>query len=403
MSSSERRYDTARYDAQRVRDAQRAREAGRRLQTAPSEPSRPRSSSRRRQRRRSGGIYVLRFVLWVAFVAAASLALSGVGWLMANDFCAFNKAPLTATVEVTKDDDLASVAVKLKEAGLIEHKWFFKLFGRVAHAESKIGIGSYELNSQMDYNALINHMKNNNAALNSSTVKVTIYEGYNVRQIIALLAKYGVGTEEALTEVAKNYDFSYSFLKDAEKGSLTRLEGYLFPDTYEFFVGGDPVAAFDKLLQNFDSKMMADDMVEMVENSGRPLREILTIASLIEKETDGTDRANIASVIYNRLNNRGETYYLLQIDASQIYGLGDRYTGTLTQADLDIDTPYNTHIHEGLPPTPIANPGMASIEAALDPAQTNYYFYALGKDKVHHFFKTYSEFKNFVNGSNYAG
>ena len=389
--SYEESNQTARWDASRVREAER-REYQRRNSQQPQ---------RRRRRRRGSGF--LRFLIWLICVVAISVILAGFGWTLANDFCSFDKEPVETTVEVTKDDDLASVAVKLKEAGLIEHKWFFKLFGRVAHAESKIGIGSYELNSQMDYNALINHMKNNNAALNSSTVKVTIYEGYNVRQIIALLAKYGVGTEEALTEVAKNYDFSYSFLKDAEKGSLTRLEGYLFPDTYEFFVGGDPVAAFDKLLQNFDSKMMADDMVEMVENSGRPLREILTIASLIEKETDGTDRANIASVIYNRLNNRGETYYLLQIDASQIYGLGDRYTGTLTQADLDIDTPYNTHIHEGLPPTPIANPGMASIEAALDPAQTNYYFYALGKDKVHHFFKTYSEFKNFVNGSNYAG
>ena len=140
-----------------------------------------------------------------------------------------------------------------------------------------------------------------------------------------------------------------------------------------------------------------------MDESGRPLSEIITIASLIEKETDGSDRANIASVIYNRLNNVGETYHLLQIDASQIYGLGDRYTGRLTQSDLDIDTPYNLHIHEGLPPTPIANPGLASIRAALEPAQTGYYFYALGKDGVHHYFATYREFLDFVNSSNYGG
>ena len=403
MSSSERRYDTARYDAQRVRDAQRAREAGRRLQTAPSEPSRPRSSSRRRQRRRSGWIYVLRFVLWVAFVAAASLALSGVGWLMANDFCAFNKAPLTATVEVTKDDDLETVTEKLKEEGLIEYPWLFKLFGKVAHAESKIGIGTYELNTEMDYSALINGMRNNNAALNSSTVRVVIPEGYTVKQIIALLAKYGVSTESELTEAAENYDFEYSFLKGSSKGDIVRLEGYLFPDTYEFYVNGNPATALAKMLDNFGNKIDDAELAEKIEASPYSLSQLITIASLIEKETDGSDRENIASVIYNRLNNVGETYHLLQIDASQIYGLGSRYSGKLTREDLNIDTPYNTHIHEGLPPTPIANPGLASIRAALEPAETGYYYYALGKDGKHHFFTNYDKFLEFVSGSQYAG
>ena len=222
-----------------------------------------------------------------------------------------------------------------------------------------------------------------------------------MRQTIALMAEYGVNTEEELTEAAKNYDFSYSFITGA-KGDITRLEGYLFPDTYEFYVGGDPATALGRMLSNFNNKMN-DDLMEKVDASEYSLGQIITIASLIEKETDGHDRANIASVIYNRLSNSGETAYLLQIDASQIYGLGDRYTGKLTRADLEIDTPYNTHIHQGLPPTPIANPGLASIQAALEPAETGFYFYALGTDGVHHYFATYNEFLNFVNSSSYAG
>ncbi len=381
--SDERQFETARYDTQRVREAQR--DARRQLTPA------QREALRRKGRRRRG---FLHFVLWVIFVIVASLVLSAVGWLLANDFAALNKEPLSVTIQVTKDDDLASVADKLKDEGLIEYKWFFKLFGKVAHAESKIGIGEHELNTEMDYNALINGMRSSSGSLNSTTVRVAIPEGYNVRQIITLLAKYGVNTEEELTEAAMNYDFGYDFL-GADKGDITRLEGYLFPDTYEFYVGGKASVALSRMLSNFNAKMTSE-LMDKVEASGYSLREILTIASLIEKESDGTDRAEIASVIYNRLNHVGETNHLLQIDAAQIYGLGSSYTPPLTTAQLEIDTPYNTYLHGGLPPTPIANPGLASIEAALEPAQTDYYFYALGKDGLHHFSKTLAEHNAFL-------
>ncbi len=392
--SDERQFDTARYDTRRVRQegAHRPASGGRRQPTREQ-----RERLRRRGRRRRG---FLRFGAWLVFVVLISLAISGVGWLLANDFAAFNKEPLTATVTVTKDDNIDTVADKLKDEGLIEYKWFFKLFGKVAHAEGKIGIGEHELNTQMDYNALINGMRSSSGALNSETVRIVIPEGYTVRQIIALLAKYGVSTEEALLDAAANYDFTHGFII-GDKGDVTRLEGFLFPDTYEFYVNGNPATALGRMLNNFSNKM-DDGLMDQVNASGYSLSQIITIASLIEKETDGQDRANIASVIYNRLRSVGETYHLLQIDASQIYGLGDRYSGKLTQAELEIDTPYNTHKHEGLPPTPIANPGLASIRAALEPAQTGYYFYALGKDGVHHFFDTYAKFLNFVNSDQYA-
>ena len=398
--SDEKRFETARYDAQRVREGERraappAQQGGARRQLTPAQKEALRRKGRRRR-------FFLRSIVWVVFVVAASLALSGVGWLLANDFAALNKNPLTATVQVTKDDDLKSIAGKLKDEGLIEYKWFFKLFGRMRHAEDKIGIGTYELNTEMDYNALINGMSNRNAALSASTVRVAIPEGYTVKQIISLLAQYGVNTEEELTEAAANYDFTYSFLDGKGKGGAARLEGYLFPDTYEFYVGGNAATAIGKMLSNFDGKL-TPELKEQLDASEYSLDEILIIASLIEKETDGHDRANISSVIRNRLHNAGETNYLLQIDAAQIYGLGDRYAPPLTRAQLEIDTPYNTHIHQGLPPAPIANPGMAAIEAALEPADTGYYFYALGKDGAHHFFSTYDKFLAFVSSDQYAG
>ncbi len=365
--SYEDNYDqTARWDAESVREAEQ------RTQHRSTRSSAERQKLKKKGQRR-------RFTLWLAFVLITSAILAGVGWLLANDMCSFNKAPVETTIEITRDDNLNTIATKLHDEGLIKYKWFFKAFGRLRHAESRIGIGTYAVDSDMDYDALINRMSNKNASLTANTVKISIPEGYNVRQIIALMDKYGVNTAEKLTDAAMNSDFNYSFIDNNKKGDLTRLEGYLFPDTYEFFVDEDPTHALSRLLDNFNTKM-SDELMQKVEASGYSLNQILTIASLIEKETDGTDRENIASVIYNRLNNIGETYHKLQIDASLIYGLGDNYTGTLTSSDLNYNTPYNLSMYEGLPPTPIANPGLASIQAALEPAQTNYYFYALGKD-----------------------
>ena len=383
--SNEEKFNTARWDSETVREYEH--------------PRRQASESTRRRRKKQGERR--RFLLWLLFVVVVSAILAGVGWLLANDMCSFNKDPLTATVEVTKDDNLNSISKKLKEEGLIEYRWFFKLFCGIRHAGDKIGIGKYELTSDMDYNALINAMRNSNAALNADTVRVSIPEGYNVRQIIALLAKYGVNTEESLLQAAETAQFDYAFINNDSR-SITRLEGYLFPDTYEFFVGEDPVHALSRLLSNFSTRL-DDELTAQIEASPYSMAQILTIASLIEKETDGTDRENVASVIYNRLNNVGETYHMLQIDASLIYGLGDKYTGKLTESDLEFDSPYNLSKYEGLPPTPIGNPGLASIRAAVEPASTGYYFYALGKDGVHHFFKTYREHVNFVNSAQYAG
>ena len=389
-----RRDDTASWDAQEVRQAQGAR---REAASAHHSKSRPR-------RRRQNPLAVL--VGYLIFVLLASAILAGVGWMLGSDFCAFNRGALRETsVEVTAEDSVSTVADKLQDAGLIKYKWFFKLYAGISHADKKIGIGTYELNTDMDYNALIQGMSNRNATINADTVTVTIPEGYSVRQIVSLLAKYGVNSEDALLSAAERGSFDYSFL-DSGKSGIAKLEGYLFPDTYEFFVNEDPSHAICRLLDNF-SQRMDDELMTQVEESGYSLEEILIIASLIEKETDGKDRTNIASVIYNRLNNVGETYHKLEIDAAVIYGLGyangENYAGPLTQADLNKDTPYNLRMHEGLPPTPICNPGLASIRAALEPADTNYYFYALGKDGVHHFFKTYREHVDFVNSSQYGG
>ena len=392
--------DTASWDSEQVRRSQSSSPA-RRSQSGSSgrrtQDSQPPAHRRRRKKRHFN---VLTYIL---FVLVTSAILAGVGWLLINDLCAFNKEDITATIEVTADDTIGTIADKLHDAGLIEYKWFFRLFATVADAKDKIGTGTYELNTEMDYRALIVGMHNSSGNLNSDTVRVTIPEGYTVSQIIKLLAENGVNTEENLLEAAKTATFDYDYI-DNNSEDISRLEGYLFPDTYDFYLNEKASSALNRLIKNFNSKL-DEDLLAQAEARGYDLQDIITIASLIEKETDGTDQANIASVIYNRLEgpgDKGGTYGMLQIDASLLYALPD-HTGPITNEDKQVDSPYNLYKYAGLPPTPIANPGLASIEAALEPADTNYYYYALGKDGKHHFSSTLEEHNAFLNSGDYAG
>ena len=378
--------DTASWDAGEVRRAQGER---------PAQPV------RRRKKRRVNPI--LRFFAYILFVAIASGILASVGWLLMSDLCAFNRGTVVkATVEVTAEDSVSTIAEKLQDAGLIKYKWFFRLFAGFSHAQEKIGIGTYELNTDMDYRALITGMRNTSGNMTAETVRVTIPEGYTVAQTIALLAKNKVNTEEALLEAAKTADFEFDYI-DNDSEDISRLEGFLFPDTYEFYVNEKPANALKRLISNFDRKMDEDRMAA-VESSGHSLKEIITIASLIEKETDGTDQRKIASVIYNRLADDGShgTYRMLNIDAALLYALPE-HSGSLTSEDKQVDSHYNLYKYAGLPPTPIANPGIAAIDAALYPESSDYYYYALGKDGLHHYSKTFQEHNNFLNSGNYGG
>lgn len=403
--NSEDRYHTTSWDGRQVQRQAASGDAGKgQSRPAPSK----KSGGKKKPKRRMNPF--LAVILWVVIVVASSAILAGVGWMLANDLCALNKPDLTVQFEVleewgaTREEkqedgtvetvtyyDMGKVADKLKEEGLIEYKWFFRLFAWVYHADEKISQGTYELDTDMDYMALIRGMRAKGGS--AVTVKVAIPEGYTVSQTISLLAENGVASEEALTDAAANYEFQdYPFLDEEKLGSITRLEGYLFPDTYEFYVGANPVIALDSMLSNFNRKVYANgDLTELFDAAaerGYDLDDIIIIASLIEKETDGSDRDKIASVIYNRLENAGETAYLLQIDAALVYAAGRE----ITQADYTgLDSPYNLYQHTGLPPTAIANPGIASITAALQPADTNYYFYVLGADGKHVFSETLAQ------------
>ena len=344
--------------------------------------------------------------IYVAAVVLGSMLLAGIGWILANDLCALDKGDETYTVTIEEGDGVFKIASKLKKAGLIELKGFFVLYEIFTGAKNDIDPGTYELNTSMDYRSLVHNMYDPDARRRAEEglVLVTIPEGYSVQQIVDLLAEKGIATKEELVDAVSNFDFGeeYPFIDNSLTGQINRLEGYLFPDTYEFSTEKTAVFAIDTMLTNFNTKVSNELLSEIQESY--TFREIITMASIIEKEAIGDyeERTNVASVLYNRLNNPdAETAGLLQVDASIDYAL--RLEGKdRSEFSTELDSPYNTYIHAGLPVGPICNPSLASIRAALNPSQTDYYYYALGTDGVHHFFRTYSEHLAFVNSDMYA-
>lgn len=325
-------------------------------------------------------------LIWMLVVIGISAALAGFGWICADDLLGLTAEDKQAMISVESTDEVKDVANKLRDADMIKHPWLFDIFGWVFDAEKKISPGVYEVNATMDYRALINAMRENSSY--RATVEVTIPEGFTVEQIITRLAENGVCDYDELKDTCANYDFEYSFLADRPLGDANRLEGYLFPNTHTFYVGESSVNAINRMLSDFSKKFDEDLRTEAAE-AGYTMHEVLTIASLIEKEAaSSAEMPTISSVIHNRME--GWEHPLLQIDASIQYALPERKE-YLSNDDLAIDSPYNTYRYEGLPPGPICNPGIAAIRAALRPTDTNYYFYALTEDGTHEFARTAEE------------
>ena len=372
--------------------------------------------------RRDGRIGCLGGLMYAVFIISASILLAVFGWIRASDLLALNKESNTVEitlpetvftekeVEVKNDDglvtgirtvrtaDINAVAGVLKDYGLINYKWLFKLYSRFSHAENQLDPGTYVLTTNLDYRALVKKMQS--GAGSQLQTLVMLPEGYNMDQIFEKLEKEGVCSREDLYEAAAQTEFSYAFLEDMETGDAYRLEGYLFPDTYYFYQGMQAASAINKFLSNFHYRI-TDEMWQRTKALNLSFREMLTVASLIEKEAaDDDERALIASVIYNRLASGMP----LQIDATVIYALRDEgYTRLTTELIQSTDSPYNTYLYTGLTPGPICSPGMASIQAALDPASTGYYYYALDVESgTHRFFTNLDDHEAFVATQDYG-
>ena len=372
--------------------------------------------------RRDGRIGCLGGLMYAVFIISLSIILAVFMWLAASDVLALNKPSLA--VEVTlpqeifserrldvKDEDgtvtgsrvvmaadIKSVSAILKDAGLINYKWLFQLYSRFSHADLKVNPGTYALSTSLDYRALVTKMQTGTGA--QLQTLVTFPEGFDMDQIFARLEENGVCSAQALYEAAANAEFSYAFLEGVEQGDPYRLEGYLFPDSYYFYQGMQAASAINKFLSNMHYHV-TEEMWQKANSLGMTFRQIMTVASIIEKEAANDDeRALIASVIYNRLAQGMP----LQVDSTVVYARRDTGESRVSPEIIqETDSPYNTYLHNGLPPGPICSPGMKSIEAALNPADSRYMYFALEVEtRTVRFFTYYNEFEAFIATQDYG-
>ena len=335
-------------------------------------------------------------VVWLALILAIGVTAGRMLWVCAADVLAFGREDKPVTVTIYESDTMDDIIEKLYHNGLIRYRSLFKLYADISHADEDIDPGIYDLNTRYDYHALVNMM----SASSSRTVVegVLIPEGYTCRQIFALLEEKRICTAQDLAAYAANGELKdYWFLENVERGQGYCLEGFLFPDTYDFYKNSTPREVLEKLLDNFDRRFDKEMRAQIetlnanVTGGGYGVREVAIVASMIEKEAAAPAEAPaIAGVIYNRLFRWEGTPAYLNIDASIVYALDGKTD--LTREDLQVDSPYNTYTHTGLTPTPISNPGLSSLRAALNPENHNYYYYVLNPETgMHTFSTTYEE------------
>lgn len=266
------------------------------------------------------------------------------------------------------------IAVELKSAGVIRSSTAFLLWHYVAHPRS-LKAGEYLFDRPA--NALEVHRRLARGDVYVHTV--VIPEGFNMFEVAQAMAAAGLGSEQEFLQAARADTL---LIKDFDP-QATSLEGYLFPDTYQFTRTESPVDMMAVMVHRFRAKARALGLTSNV-------HQVVTMASIIEKETAvAEERPVVASVYYNRLSQRVS----LDADPSVIYGelLAGKYTGALHHDDMQFDSPYNTYRHVGLPPGPIANPGVASLRAAMQPANTDYLYFVSAGDGHHRFAATLEE------------
>jgi UPF0755 protein len=281
------------------------------------------------------------------------------------------------SIEIPSGTTFAQVASMLEREEIIAGAKRFRWLAWLRRVEKEIKAGDYTFTTAMKPSAVLDKLVEGRY----KTITVTIPEGFTVIQIAHLLQAKGLGDTEHFLNYASDPPFVHSL---GIKGDS--LEGFLFPDTYQWRKG----MAEDRILREMVGRfneIFNDEHAKRLQELDLSREEVVTLASIIEKETsDTSERYFIAAVFHNRLKKG----MLLQSDPTVIYGLKD-FNGNLTKDDLKINSPYNTYLIKGLPPRPIANPGEESIKAALYPSPENYLYFVSKNNGTHHFSTTLEE------------
>ena len=291
---------------------------------------------------------------------------------------------------INPGETAATIAPRLRRAGLITDVQLFLWLVRYRGVDVQLEVGDYELRPNMTMNEVVDTLQHGRLR----EVSVTIPEGKRAEEIAAILENQGLADADVFMGLVRDGDFEYDFLADRPEGAPSSLEGFLFPDTYKTPVDYDAIQLIELMLADFGERF-GREMRQIAADRGMSIYEVVTLASIVEREAVIADeRPLIAGVYLNRL----EQGMYLQSDPTVQYALGYQEEAEQwwkipmsLEEDTQFDSPYNTYLYPGLPPGPICNPGLRSLQAVLEPAETSYLFFFSRGDGSHAFAETYEE------------
>jgi len=348
--------------------------------------SRPASKARKSptsRHQRSWGAFLTLSTLMVLAILAACLAWLQLPMGFKPQIVSSSPSPQVLDLSIEMGTSPKGVAQAIADAGADVSPPLLVLWFRLSGQDRAIKAGSYEITPEMSPRMVLNMLARGEESLRY----VTLVEGWTFKQVKQALAK-------AETLKASTQGMSDAQIMAQLGRPNVHPEGRFYPDTYSYSKGSSDLAVMNRALKAMD-RQLAKAWSQKPANL--PLvspDEVLTLASIVEKETGrASDRPFISSVFHNRL----KIGMRLQTDPTVIYGLGDAFDGNLRRVDLRTDTPYNTYTRAGLPPTPIAMPGKAALKAAMEPAPSNFLYFVAKGDGSSHFSQSLNEHNNAVN------
>lgn len=335
------------------------------------EPEPQRTPKRKRRRfstKLAIGLFLTTLVIVVSILLAAFILQT------AKEIIGFDKPNTEIIVEIPNDSGTEKIAELLETEGIIDQPMLFRVYSRMKGADSFFIAGSHKLSPSMSYGDIIDELMND--AINMREVAdVTFPEGITLVDAAARLEEKGVCSAADFIEAFNSASFGFDFENSVRDSNLKyyKMEGYLFPDTYRFYLEEEPLIVCKKIYKNFDEKLTRDYLGRM-EDMGMSLEETLTFASIVQAEAgDIANMKRVASVFHNRLKNKDE-FPLLQSDPTSKY-VREVICATGEYIPENMKTAYDTYKGAGLPPGPICNPGLDAITAVLYPADTDYYYF----------------------------
>ena len=288
----------------------------------------------------------------------------------------------TCVITVENGMTAADIANMLHKEKLIKRPESFRLEARFMGLEGKLQAGKYEIEAGKSNSEIIDILARGQV----KTVSFTVPEGYTVNKIAAKLAAEGLGDAEKFKEAARNYT-PYKYMETNNPDVIYKAEGFIYPSTYLFTDGMTEKDMLATMVKEFNTQINHEKIGDAAEKADMQLRDIVTIASMVELEAVfKEEQPRIAGVFLRRL----QIYMPIQSDTTIQYILGAQKE-EITFADTEIQNPYNTYVNAGLPPGPIGSPSLDAIKAVLNPEQTDYLYFVADKDGHHRFTRTYAE------------